>query len=216
MTETPPRPTGAALWNERYGEAGFSFGTAPNAFLAACEGHLRAGMRALVPGDGEGRNGVWLATRGLDVVTVDAAEVGVDKARRLAADSGVTIDARVADLTAWTWPVGAFDLVASIYLHWPPALRPAMHARMIEALRPGGLFLLEAYTPRQLEHRARGSRGGPPDVAMLFEPAQLAGDFADLDILVLGEHDVDVDEGRLHQGRSAVVRLLARKQGSRS
>lgn len=214
MTTRPPLPDASPagrFWDQRYGEAGFIFGEAPNAWLAAQAPRLAGRSRALVPGDGEGRNGVWLAERGLEVTTVDASPIGVGKAQALAAQRGVAIDARVADLTTWAWPIGAYDLVVSIFLHFPADVRAEMHRRMFAALRPGGLLVLEGYAPRQLAHRAAGSVGGPQDVTMLFEPADLASDFAGLRLLHLTEDVVTLAEGPRHRGPSAVVRLLAER-----
>jgi SAM-dependent methyltransferase len=207
---TPPPQDPGPFWDQRYAAPGFAFGEAPNAWLAAQRSHFKVGMRALVPGDGEGRNGVWLAELGLNVMTVDASRIGVHKANLLAAERGVTIDARVADLTRWTWPQGVFDVVAAIYLHWPAALRAAMHAKMLQALKPGGLLVLEGYTPRQVKCRAAGAVGGPSDPSMLFEPQDLKGDFIGADIERLEEEEVVLDEGTRHKGRSAVVRMLVR------
>ena len=124
---------------------------------------FRPGMRALVPGDGEGRNGVWLAEQGLEVVTVDLSAAGVEKAKRLAAKRGVRIDAIQADLATWAWPVGEFDVVAAIFLHLPPDIRRPVHRNMLRALRPGGLLVIEAYRPEQVQYRqTHGSKGGPP------------------------------------------------------
>lgn len=205
-----PTPQGT-FWDQRYGEPGFAFGEAPNAFLASQARLVVPGGRALVPGDGEGRNGVWLAQQGMRVITVDASPIGVAKAQRLAASRGAAVDARCADLAAWDWPVGTCDLVASIYLHFSPDLRRRMHAAMVGALAPGGRILLEGYTPRQLAHRARGTVGGPPDPALLFEPDDLSRDFAGVAIERLEEAEVDLAEGSRHVGRSAVVRLVARR-----
>jgi SAM-dependent methyltransferase len=206
MSQSPQ----GAFWDQKYAEPGFSFGEKPNAWLAVHRSYFRTGMRALVPGDGEGRNGVWLADLGLNVTTVDASAVGVHKARLLAAEHGVTIDAHVADLTKWRWPQNEFDVVASIYLHWPKPWRTTMHAHMLQALKPGGLLILEGYTPRQLAHRAAGSIGGPSDPDMLFEPQDLKGDFIGADIERLEETEVILDEGKRHQGKSSVVRVLVR------
>lgn len=211
MADEPTRATPGVFWDQRYKEPGYAFGITPNTFLASQRDRLRPGMRALVPGDGEGRNGVWLAERGCRVTTVDASTFGVEKAKKLAAERGVTIDARQADLTNWDWPIASFDLLASIYLHWAPGEREVLHARMREALAPGGLLILEAYTPRQLEHRARGSVGGPPDAARLFTPALLSADFAVLEITLLEEAEVVLAEGSRHVGPSSVVRLVARR-----
>lgn len=214
MSKTPvARPVSAQgeFWDHKYTEPGFFFGEQPNAWLAAHRSMFKVGQRALVPGDGEGRNGVWLAELGLNVTTVDASRVGAHKATLLAAERGVTIDAQVADLTSWDWPVGAFDVVAAIYLHWPEELRTEMHERMLNALKPGGIMILEGYSRRQLVYRAAGSVGGPGDPDMLFEPEDIASDFMDADIEYLDEEQVLLDEGKRHRGPSSVVRLVARR-----
>lgn len=201
------------FWDERYKGETFAFGEAPNAFLAGQAHRLTAGMRALVPGDGEGRNGVWLAQQGLAVTTLDLSPVGVEKAMRLAQARGVTIDARCADVATWDWPRGTFDLVASIFLHFVAAERRTYHHRVLDALKPGGLVLVEAYTPRQAQHRANGSVGGPLDPAMLMDPADLAADFATARIISLEEVEVVLAEGHRHTGPSSVVRLVAEQRG---
>src|SRR4051794_5931764 len=145
----------SAFWDERYRDEAYVYGEAPNEYLAAQFGRLRTGMRALVPGDGEGRNGVWLAEQGLDVVTVDLSEAGVNKARQLAAKRGVRITAIQADLTAWAWPVAELDVVAAIFLHLPPDIRCPIHRAMLAALRPGGLLIIEAYRPEQIQYREK-------------------------------------------------------------
>ncbi len=215
------KPTGKTLvpttspqgefWDQRYTEAGFSFGERPNAWLAAQRPRFKVGQRALVPGDGEGRNGVWLAELGLNVTTVDASRIGVHKANLLAAERGVTIDAHVADLAAWEWPERSYDVIVSIYLHWPEDTRAEMHDRMVQALKPGGVLILEGYALRQLVFRAAGSVGGPGDPSMLFEPEDIEEDFLDLDIEYLEEERVNLDEGKRHKGASAVVRLIAHR-----
>jgi SAM-dependent methyltransferase len=209
---TTAADTPAAFWDQRYAGREFAFGTAPNVFLAAQKARLAPGMRALVPGDGEGRNGVWLAEQGLVVQSVDASPLGVEKARRLAAERGVAIDAIATDLTTWTWPVGSFDVVASIYVHWRPDVRERMHASMLAALKPGGLLILEAYTPHQLAHRAAGSVGGPPDPAMLYTAELLRADFSNAEIISLEEVETVLAEGHRHTGPSSIVRLLARRR----
>ena len=200
------------FWDKRYSGDAFVYGDAPNEYLAAQRYRLRPGMKALVPGDGEGRNGVWLAEQGLDVVTVDLSELGVGKARRLAARRGVSLTAIQADLTNWNWPVSVFDLVASIFLHVPPAARRQIHPAMLEALRPGGLLVIEAFRPEQLRYReTHGSSGGPPMEEMLFSEAMLREDFAEADVLELESAEIDLGEGGAHSGLSAVVRGVFRK-----
>lgn len=195
-------------WNERYRGAEFLFGTEPNRFLAAQASRLRPGMRALALADGEGRNGVWLAQQGLEVLAVDSASVAIDKARRLAQARGVAVNFACADLLAWDWPRAAFDAVVAIFIQFADAsARPLLHRHMVEALRPGGLLLLQGYTPRQLQYRT----GGPSDPARLYDAKTLRHDFAALEILHLREHDEEICEGSAHCGMSALVDLVARK-----
>lgn len=208
---TGPERTTATIWDDRYRDPDYAFGTAPNAFLASQRHRVVAGQRALVPGDGEGRNGVWLAEQGLDVITVDASRVGVAKATALATARGVQLDARCADLTDWDWPVATCDLVAAIFLHFMPAERPAMHRRMLGAMRPGGLLILECYSVRQLDRRKAGTTGGPPP-EMMVTTADLAADFAGAEVESLEEVETVLHEGARHVGPSTVVRLLARRR----
>ena len=203
----------SAFWDERYRDEAFVYGETPNEYLAAQRDRFRPGMRALVPGDGEGRNGVWLAEQGLDVVTVDLSEAGVNKARQLAAKRGVRITAIRADLATWAWPAGEFDLVAAIFLHLPPDIRRPIHRNMLAALRPGGLLVIEAYRPEQIQYREKyGSRGGPPAVEMLFSEAMLREDFAGADVVELASGEADLKEGANHFGLGAVVHGVFRRR----
>jgi SAM-dependent methyltransferase len=204
----------AAFWDERYRGAGFAYGEAPNAFLASLSGSFPPGGRALVPGDGEGRNGVFLATLGLEVETLDLSAEGVRKARLLAASRGVKLDARQADALAWEWPERAYDLVALLYLHLPAPQRRVLHARVLAALKPGGRAVLEAFTPAQLVKQKAGARGGPRDAALLYSADDLRADFAGSEIELLHEAEVDLHEGALHVGASAVVRAVVARKAS--
>ncbi len=195
------------FWDERFGGEDYVYGTAPNAFLRAQAERLAPGARVLLPGDGEGRNGVWLAERGMEVLSVDASPVGLDKARRLAAARGVRIATACADLTRWSWPVAAFDAVAVVFLHLPPEARVVVHRRIVAALRPGGAAILEAFRPAQLDYAS----GGPKDAAMLYTPEQLTADFAGLDVRLCEEALVDLDEGAFHAGAAATVRFVGVK-----
>jgi SAM-dependent methyltransferase len=198
-------------WERRYGEPGYAYGTQPNAFMAAQRPLIRRGMRALVPADGEGRNGVWLAEQGCDVVTFDRSTAGPEKARRLAAERGVQIDARSGDLATWSWPVAEFDLVVSVFVHLLPSRRPQVHAAYLGALKPGGLVILEAFRPAHAEFQKAGTVGGPPSPERMFTAAMLRQDFAAAEIVLLEETETMLDEGGHHVGRSAVVRLIARR-----
>lgn len=197
----------ADFWDERYSADGYVYGTEPNAFLVRQRWRLERGMQVLAVADGEGRNGVWLAQQGMKVMSVDASPVGLQKALKLALARGVMLKTACADLRTWDWPQGAFDAVAAVFIHFGPADRPAMHRAMLDAVRPGGLVLLEAFRPEQLGR----SSGGPPVRDMLYDADTLRADFAEADILELEEVETELDEGSFHHGPAATVRLVARR-----
>jgi SAM-dependent methyltransferase len=201
----------AAMWDSRYAPEPYAYGEAANAFLVAQSHRFKPGMRALVPGDGEGRNGVWLAGQGLNVDTLDLSARGVAKARRLAAARGVSLNAMQADVLAWIWPREAYDVVALIYLHLAADERRLLHAKALAALKPGGLLILEAFRPEQLAAREAGARGGPREARLLYTRADLAADFAGQDIRELAEASAVLEEGALHVGASEVVRAVVRR-----
>lgn len=198
------------IWNERYAGTDYHFGTEPNAFLASQVALLKPGMHCLAVADGEGRNGVWLAEQGLDVLSVDSSPVAQEKARKLAAARSVAMRFEQADLTQWAWGAEHFDVVAAIFIQFvPPDARARLFEHMRHSLKPGGLLLLLGYTPRQLEYRT----GGPSQVENLYTEALLRDLCEGMDILHLREHDDVIREGSGHNGMSALIDLVARKAG---
>ena len=198
------------FWDEKFKGEGYTYGTSPNGFLAAKAESFTPGGSVLVPGDGEGRNGVWLAERGFAVTSVDSSKVGQAKARRLAAERNVELRFELTDLLRWDWPVAAYDHVASIFFHLYPADRPRLHRAMLNAVKPGGLIVMEAFRPQQLGLAS----GGPKELDLLYDRAMLAQDFADAEILLLEDAEPVLDEGALHQGSARTVRLVARRHSA--
>jgi cyclopropane fatty-acyl-phospholipid synthase-like methyltransferase len=196
------------LWNERFGGAEYFYGTKPNAFLASQAHLLKPGQFVLSVADGEGRNGVWLAEQGLDVLAVDFSEKALQKSRKLAESRGVALQTELADLHNWNWGEKRFDVIVAIFIQFAsPLERPALHQAIQRALKPGGLLLLQGYRPKQLEYRT----GGPSSVDNLYDAEVLRRDFAAMEILELREHDSVISEGPGHSGMSALVDLVARK-----
>jgi SAM-dependent methyltransferase len=197
---------GFEFWDERYGAPGFAYGTSPNRWLEARAGDIRPGGRVLSLGEGEGRNAVWLAEHGFSVDAVDASAVGLEKARELAARRGVRIQTQVDDLATYRPEPGAYDALVLVFVHLPPTLRTLVHAAGARALRPGGVLIVEAFTPLQLERPS----GGPRQAELLYEVATLRSDFPGLDWTVLEEAEIELDEGPFHRGTAAVVRGVGR------
>jgi len=199
----------AATWNRRFAEPGYLFGTAPNAWLREQAHRWSAGQRVLCVADGEGRNSVWLASQGLAVDAFDIAEEGVRKARALASQQGVAVNFAVADGGQLAWPEGVYDGVAAIFIQFAdPAMRARLFQRIADCLKPGGVLVLQGYTPRQLDYRT----GGPPLAAHLYTEALLREAFGAMDLLTLREYEADVSEGTGHHGRSALIGLVARRR----
>jgi SAM-dependent methyltransferase len=195
-----------SFWDNRYAGPDFVFGTAPNDFLRQCADRIPAGP-VLCLGEGEGRNAVFLAGRGHAVTAVDQSTTGLAKARRLAAERGLTLDTTVADLQDYPIAPGAWSAIVSIFLHLPPALRARVYAQVASGLVPGGMLILEAYTPAQL---AFGT-GGPKEPELLPTLTGLRTELPGLDFVIGRECERDVIEGTGHTGRAAVVQVLARR-----
>lgn len=208
-TTAPPFDDPAGTWNRRFNQADYLFGTQPNAWLREQAHHWQPGQRVLCVADGEGRNSVWLAQQGLRVDAFDIAEVGVAKARRLAASHAVTVKYSVSDCETFAWPLAAYDGVAAIFVQFAdPAQRARLFAHMVACLRPGGTLLLQGYTPRQLNYRT----GGPPVASHLYTADLLREAFSDLEIISLRDYEADVNEGTGHSGKSALIGLVARRR----
>ncbi len=197
------------MWDERYSEPGYAYGAEPNDFLAAEAARIPPGGRVLCLAEGEGRNAVWLAGRGLVVTAVDQSSVGLAKAETLAAERGVSIATVQADLAVFEIEPGAWDAIVSIWGHLPRHVREVLHKKVAHGLRPGGVLILEAYTPAQL---ALGT-GGPRDPGMCMTLASLREELAGLEVVVGIEKEREVKEGKYHQGRSAVVQVAAVRAG---
>lgn len=195
------------MWNERYAEPGFAYGTEPNDFLRAQASRLPTGGLALELCAGEGRNGVWLAQRGLSVTSVDGSSVGLAKAAQLAAERGVPLETVVSDLANYDVGQRTWNVIVSVFAHLPPELRRRVHASCVRALAPGGLFVLEAYTPAQVP---RGT-GGPRDPSMCMSLALLRDELAGLTFEHAEELEREIHEGAHHHGVSSVVQVVARK-----
>jgi 2-polyprenyl-3-methyl-5-hydroxy-6-metoxy-1,4-benzoquinol methylase len=195
------------FWNSRFAEAEHAYGEAPNAFVQQEAWRLPEAGRVLLPGDGQGRNSVWLARQGFAVTCVDWSEAGLARARELALRHAVSIEPVLADLGTWLWPVSEYDAVVAVHLHLPPATRQQVHHAMLNALKPGGVLLLEAFDLEQISY----SSGGPNRLDMLYSVEMLAEDFAEADIMLLERAQVVLDEGLYHQGVAEVVRLVAQR-----
>lgn len=193
-------------WEERYSEKEFAFGTEPNDFLVEVASKITNGD-TLVLGDGEGRNGVYLASLGHRVVTVDLSPAGVKKSQQLAIERDVEIDAQVGDLKYFDLGIAKWDCIVSIFCHLPFALRTDVHQRVKTALRPGGQFVLEAYNKANI---GRGV-GGPQITELTVELSELEEQFAGYQFSVNRTIERNIVEGKYHNGMSSTTQFVAVK-----
>lgn len=198
----------AATWNERFSGEDYVFGREPNEYLRAQAMLFTPGSRALCVADGEGRNSVWLARQGLQVEAFDVAQAGVAKARRLADEAGVSVAYHVAGCDEWSWAVDAYDVVVAVFVQFAdPEMRERLFENIVRTLKPGGVLVLQGYTPKQLEYKT----GGPGELSHLYTAELLRRAFASLQIVELLEYEAELQEGARHAGRSALVGLVARR-----
>ena len=197
-----------ARWEARFAPPDYAFGKEPNYFLKSCQKLLPRSGRVLAVADGEGRNGVWLAQQGLEVVSLDFSPTAQKKARSLAAERRVEPTFVQADVHAWEYPERIFDVVVEIFAQFSsPSDRAVKWAGMRRALKPGGLLIMMGYTPKQLEY----GTGGPKQIEKLYTRVMLRdtfGDFGDLNIV---EEELEIREGTSHAGMSAVIGLTGRR-----
>lgn len=195
------------MWEDRFASPDYLFGTDPALFLTDHAGHFTPGASVLSVADGEGRNSVFLAGLGCAVTALEYAPSAVDKARRLAAEKGVEVDFRLADVLAHDWD-DLYDIVLGVFIQFVgPADRTRLFEGMARATRPGGLLMLHGYTPKQLDY----GTGGPPFAENLYTPGLLADAFDGWDILLNRPHERVIEEGRGHSGRSALIDFIARR-----
>jgi SAM-dependent methyltransferase len=197
-----------ACWEARFATPDYAFGKEPNYFLKSCGQILPRRGRALAVADGEGRNGVWLAEQGLDVVSLDFSPSAQSKACALAAERGVTVTFVRADVHGWDYPQAAFDVVAEIFAQFStPAQRATKWCGMRRAFKSGGVLIIQGYTPKQLQY----GTGGPKQLENLYTRAMLEREFGDFRDVKIVEEERDMREGASHAGMSAVIGLTAIK-----
>lgn len=194
------------FWDERYTTDEYLYGTEANSFLAKNADLLRGPVLSL--SEGEGRNAVFLATRGLSVLGVDCSEIGLEKAKSLAKSRGVVIETEVVDLAKFQPKNNHFGSIVSISAHLPSAIRHRLYPLIEKALKPDGIFLLEAYSENQLAK----STGGPKDIDRLMTVAKLRQELPGLQPILAREIEREVSEGKGHTGMASVIQYIARKE----
>ncbi len=197
---------GREFWDARYDDKTYAYGTQPNRYFKTFLDKLEPG-KLLLPGEGEGRNAVYAAEKGWEVVAVDQSIAGQQKSEMLAENRGVSFEYYVGNILDYPFRPAEFDVIAMIFFHLPPDIRIHVHKQFIESLKPGGYMTVENFSKDQL---GRAS-GGPPAIELLYDKYMMNRDFQTLDIMELYETEEDLDEGPFHQGKAALVRMIGKK-----
>jgi SAM-dependent methyltransferase len=194
------------FWNEKFANTEYVYGTEPNDFLVSAVTKLKRGA-TLSLAEGEGRNAVWLAQQGFTVSAIEQSEKGVGKTLRLALQRGVIVMAERGELETFHIQPNSWDLVVSIFAHTPQELRRKLHRQVVAGLKPGGVFVLEAYTPAQIAKNT----GGPKDASLMPTAEMLRSELAGLVFDRIEEVEREVVEGSLHTGTAHVVQVVAHR-----
>lgn len=197
------------FWNERYADAEYAYGIKPNKFLVAEYHRIKPG-RVLCLAEGEGRNAAFLASKGFTVTAVDQSIQGLKKTQELGRELGLEISTIEADLESFEIVPSYWDAIVSISAHLPPSIRKKVHHQVVSGVKPGGILILEAYTEKHLE---MPGIGGPPanQKEMFMSLVELESELAGLDLLIAQETERNFNEGKYHQGLSAVVQVVAKR-----
>lgn len=200
-----------SLWEDRYRNTEYAYGTQPNAYLkSVLPGH--APGKILFPAEGEGRNAVFAATLGWEVHAFDQSEAGKNKALALADLFRTQIQYQIVDAEEAHFPDQYFDAIALIYAHFPSQLRRTLHGKWAECLKPGGLIILEAFSIHHPDfQKINPDVGGPSNPDFLYSVEDLIADFPGFTFQTLKEDIIVLNEGRFHQGTASVIRCEAIK-----
>lgn len=198
------------VWNERYDTDEFIFGIEPNRYLKSVAlRYLKPGGQVLCVADGEGCNSVWLAQQGCHVAAFDLSPNAIKKAQQLAKQLGVKVEYQLSDCESFDWSENAYDSVVAIFIQfYGPEMRAELFRKMIASLKPGGVLILQGYTPKQLEYKT----GGPSQLENLYSEPLIRDLLKDLiikEMLIVDEH---ISEGCAHHGLSALMGVVAIKQ----
>ena len=198
------------FWNERFNKQEFIFGKEPNEYLVEqASRYLKPNSSVLCIADGEGRNGVWLAKQGMRVTGFDVSDVALAKANQLAADNEVNIQYSLCDTDGFDWQANTYDAVVGIFIQFAdPEMRARIFQQVHQTLKSGGLFILQGYTPKQLEYKT----GGPSLIEHLYTEEMIRELSQDFEVLELQCYEKELSEGARHTGMSALLGMVAKKR----
>ncbi len=196
-----------ARWTQRFATDEYIFGLNANLYLQSHVAQLKSGS-VLAIADGEGRNGVWLAERGFEVHSFDFVDSAVQKARKLAKQREVKLNAMCCDWQEFDWSFNSYDNIVGIFFQFlGPRERLQLFDKMHQTLKPGGTLLIQGYSKEQMQYNT----GGPGKLDHLYDENLLLDSFKGYEILDLKTYVQEIQEGRAHSGMSGLLGYIGRK-----
>ncbi|MCG1036405.1 class I SAM-dependent methyltransferase [Polaribacter sargassicola] len=200
------------MWDNRYAENEYAYGTEPNLFFKESLKKYKLEGKILFPAEGEGRNAVYAAKKGLKAYAFDISIKGKNKALKLAKKENVDLNYEVGDFLNLNLLNEKFDVAALIFAHFPPNILNKYHTKIAELIKPNGFIILEGFSTNHLElQKENTNAGGPKNIDFLFSIDMIKNDFPDFEILLLEEKEVVLDEGKYHKAKSKVIRFIGKK-----
>lgn len=201
-----------SFWDKRYSDADYAYGKEPNTFFKETLDTLQLKGKALFPAEGEGRNAVYAAKKGLEVTAFDMSMEGKKKALQLANENHVTIKYLVDEFDKLYFSENSFDLIVLIFAHFPPELNNTYYKKLANYLKPGGYIIAEAFSKEQLKYsEANPLAGGPKNIDMLFSIDDFNNNFPDFEVFKLQQQEIKLNEGLFHKGKASVIRFVGKK-----
>ncbi len=197
-----------AFWNAKFQTKNLIYGEAPNNFIKENSELLLNAKTVMCLAEGEGRNAIYLADKGLKVEALDVSDIALQKLRRRAKESYVFIKTRHTLLEYWQ-PDTLYDAVVCTYLHLPKSHQKILFEKALMALSPNGYFIAELFSESQIHF----SSGGPKNIALLYDLNDILDTLKTLPckILKLAQEVIVLNEGDKHVGRASVIRIILQK-----
>lgn len=195
------------FWNKKFSRDGYLYGQKPNAFLVSCSANFKKNHRFLCLGEGEGRNAIYFAKRGYEVVALDASDVGLKKLQEHASEHNIEVKTRCVDLNEWE-PSKKYGSIVASFLHMYKDEREALFKKIHSCLETGGFFAGEFFSVNQLNYQS----GGPKDVDLLYSVKDFENAFPGCEYHKLEETKTILNEGPGHQGEASVIRVIIQKK----
>ena len=200
------------MWNSRYADVDYAYGTAPNQFFQKTLDKYNIEGKILLPAEGEGRNAIYAAKKGLEVFAFDISIEGKNKALKLAKKENVSINYEIGDFFDLQLTNEKFDVAALIFAHFPTNIITQYHQKIAELIKPNGFLILEGFSKNHLElQKENPNAGGPKNIDMLFSIDTIKKEFPQFEIILLEEKEVELNEGKFHQAKSKVIRFVGIK-----